>query len=299
MDSGLVGALLERWIPATQSWVFPTGEVLPLPEDWVRITGMPFGGRPVTGVMRSHYQDSCEAIFGRRYPFIASSGTGQIRASWFIDEFATGMVPVRRLGEWDTVYVERERAYALRPLIAEPGAEADLEIRAFFMYFFAQMLFSTTSRGMITGIFLSLLLDIDRIGEFAWGAAALAHLYTQMFHHAAGTQTIGGFLPFIQFWAYEHFAFLRPRMPSRIPSAFPRMKVWRTLLDEPLRSADLHVVRGLFEDLHQGQVIWRPYADDDDAAEPVIVSERRFFRVAIWVHCFERIERIHTDRVVC
>ncbi|CAN1294307.1 Protein MAIN-LIKE 1 [Linum perenne] len=70
---------------------------------------------------------------------------------------------------------------------------------------------------------LPLLEDIERVGEYAWGAAALSLLYRELgrtaFQIESGTTTehigdIGGWLALLQVWALERFPSIAQRVHS-------------------------------------------------------------------------------------
>ena len=63
---------------------------------------------------------------------------------------------------------------------------------------FGEVLFSHAS-SKLSAVFLSLLMDLERVGEYAWGAASLAHLYSTLFCFTDGSsRQLGGNLPFLQ-----------------------------------------------------------------------------------------------------
>lgn len=41
------------------------------------------------------------------------------------------------------------------------------------------------------------MIDLDTVGEYAWGATMLAFLYYQLAYYSWGTNSLGGFLPFL------------------------------------------------------------------------------------------------------
>ena len=63
---------------------------------------------------------------------------------------------------------------------------------------FGEVLFSHSS-SKLSAWFLPLLADLERVGEYAWGAASLAHLYSTLFRFTDGSsRQLGGNLPFLQ-----------------------------------------------------------------------------------------------------
>ena len=51
-------------------------------------------------------------------------------------------------------------------------------------------------------MWLQYLADLDEVDNYAWGAAMLAHLYSQLYRASNGTKTVGGFWPFVQVFVY-------------------------------------------------------------------------------------------------
>ena len=79
---------------------------------------------------------------------------------------------------------------------------ADQELRGFLLYFFGLTLFSDCSGSRISSMWLQYLADLDEVDNYAWGAAMLAHLYSQLYRASNGTKTVGGFWPFVQVFVY-------------------------------------------------------------------------------------------------
>ena len=79
----------------------------------------------------------------------------------------------------------------------ETGVDADQQLRAFLLVLFGEVLFSHATVKLST-IFLPLLADLDWVGEYAWGAASLAHLYSTLFRFSDGSsRQLGKNLPFL------------------------------------------------------------------------------------------------------
>ncbi|KAM3326766.1 hypothetical protein P3S67_001892 [Capsicum chacoense] len=61
-------------------------------------------------------------------------------------------------------------------------------------------------------MYLHLLTDLFKVGQYAWGAATLAILYRYLCRASQkGIRVIGGFLPLLQIWIYERILPLRPQ----------------------------------------------------------------------------------------
>ena len=85
-----------------------------------------------------------------------------------------------------------------RETVMEPGADADQQLRSFLLVLFGDVLFCHTAP-RISAVFLPLLVDLDRVGEYTWGVANLAHLYSVLFRFSDGSSRhLGGNLPFFR-----------------------------------------------------------------------------------------------------
>ncbi|CAN1180906.1 Serine/threonine-protein phosphatase 7 long form homolog [Linum perenne] len=74
--------------------------------------------------------------------------------------------------------------------------------RAYIVDFFSSCIFADRSGAYAHLFMLPLLEDIDRVGEYAWGAAALSWLYR-------------GWLALLQVWALERFPSIARRVHSK------------------------------------------------------------------------------------
>ncbi|CAN1142520.1 Protein MAIN-LIKE 2 [Linum perenne] len=96
--------------------------------------------------------------------------------------------------------------------------------RAYIVDFFGSYIFAYRSGAYAHLFMLPLLKDLDRVGEYAWGAAALSWLYRELgrtaFWIESGTTTehigdIGGWLALLQVWALERFPSIARRVHSK------------------------------------------------------------------------------------
>ena len=78
------------------------------------------------------------------------------------------------------------RVEELVVMMTELGVEADQQLRAFLLVLFGEVPFSHASL-KLSAIFLPLLADLDRVGEYTWGVASLAHLYSALFRFTDGS----------------------------------------------------------------------------------------------------------------
>ena len=82
-----------------------------------------------------------------------------------------------------------------RETATEPREDVDQQLCAFLLILFGDVLFCHTS----SVVFLPLLADLDRVGEYAWGATSLSFLYLVLFRFSDGSShQLGGNLPIFQ-----------------------------------------------------------------------------------------------------
>ncbi|CAI8583677.1 unnamed protein product [Vicia faba] len=74
--------------------------------------------------------------------------------------------------------VLREKFMEVPPRATE--VELDRHTRAYALYVLGSSLFSSSSKGDVDTLHLPLLYHVEKIKDYAWGAAALAHLYCSM-----------------------------------------------------------------------------------------------------------------------
>ncbi|CAN1138825.1 Protein MAIN-LIKE 1 [Linum perenne] len=93
--------------------------------------------------------------------------------------------------------------------------------RAYIVDFFDSCIFADRSGAYAHLFMLPLLENIDRVGEYAWGAAALSWLYRELgrtaFWIESGTaaEHIGGWLALLQVWTLERFPSIARRVHSK------------------------------------------------------------------------------------
>ncbi|MQL83506.1 hypothetical protein Taro_015999 [Colocasia esculenta] len=104
---------------------------------------------------------------------------------------------------------------------------------------------------------ITLLEDLSSVGNYAWGAALLAHLFDSLGTSSRET-SVAGFFPLLQVWAYYH-------LPS--------------------------LGRGVAR--RRGAVWWTPYVGEDDATQPWVERGRPYFGRDIWLHCFNTVVPLH------
>ncbi|XP_028075128.1 serine/threonine-protein phosphatase 7 long form homolog [Camellia sinensis] len=153
LDHPLITALVERWRTETHTFHFSTGEATVTLQDVSVLYGLWIDGRAVTGPDPPFTMDQwialCAELLGVA-PTPADLQTGRVRVRWLSEQFQ-GHLPDHAP---DELVQQHARAYILW-IIGE-------------------------SQNLLKLMYLPLLRDIDVIGQYSWGVAALACLYRQL-----------------------------------------------------------------------------------------------------------------------
>src|SRR5262249_3818400 len=92
-------------------------------------------------------------------------------------------------------YIARMREQLGGRWAQEEGVQAQRQLRTFLLFMMSRVLFATKS-SRISLHFLSLLEDLETVGDYTWGAAVLADLFYNLSTHS-GETGISGFSPLL------------------------------------------------------------------------------------------------------
>ncbi|KAL5170221.1 Protein MAIN-LIKE 2 [Glycine soja] len=183
-DLGLISAFVERWHRETSTFHLPVGELTITLDDVSSLLRL-----PISGAFHSFEALSVdEAVFlltvllevsgeEARAETVRARGA-YVRLSWVRDIYEMRCQARRR--------IVAARAYLLHPV--------------------GCTLFSNKSATNVHVVHLEAFRDLGQSGGYAWGAAALVHMYDQLDEASRiTTRQIGGHLTLLQCWIYEHF----------------------------------------------------------------------------------------------
>ncbi|GMH30114.1 hypothetical protein Nepgr_031957 [Nepenthes gracilis] len=211
----LLVELMERWDCGKQAFMLPPAEITITPMDVSLILGLRSIGIPVALDENEPFSD-LEKEYGA--------------ATWN-----------RKI----SITVIEERLESLGGLANEDF------VRAFLLFTFGTFLFPN-SNGKVDSRYLSLLEDLNKVCEFAWGAAVLEDIFYWLCRRKEKRiQYVGGCLILIQIWSYEHIETGRPNMVDRYLK-FPRACRW-----ESSRSSNQRQwYTNKFNELEENQITW-------------------------------------------
>ncbi|MQL87890.1 hypothetical protein Taro_020441 [Colocasia esculenta] len=186
--------------------------------------------------------------------------------------------------------MERMTDDARAAMAEEEGEAADRDLRRFLTLVIGKMVLGT--RGDPVGCrFLPLLEDLSSVGNYAWCAALLAHLFDSLGTSSRETGVVG-FFSLLQVWAYYHLPSLG-RGVARQRGAVPLLQRWRFCHDERSLRRQVTLIHDALDTVPFGHVQWTPYVGEDDATQPWVERGRPYFGRNIWLHCFNTVVPLH------
>ncbi|XP_028117595.1 serine/threonine-protein phosphatase 7 long form homolog [Camellia sinensis] len=221
LDHPLITALVERWRTETHTFHFPTGQATVTLQDVSVLYGLRIDGRAVTGpdppLTRDQWIALCAELLGVA-PTPADLQAGRVRVRWLSEQFQ-GHLP-------DHAPDELVQQYA----------------RAYILWLIGGVLLFDKSQNLLKLMYLPLFRDIDVIGQYSWGAVALACLYRMLCRAA-------------QIWAWERLIRIAPSRrqlvtPGEVPIGQgdmqllpgPRGSRWRVDMGHEVVSTHVVVV---------------------------------------------------------
>ncbi|MQL70848.1 hypothetical protein Taro_003154 [Colocasia esculenta] len=272
-DVALIQALKERWDPECHAFLFPWGHMVPTLEDVVQITGLRVDGQAVTGTTYTSYQEPVERLLG-----LAVRGERSSLVQRTVLQASLGVASARRqTGEGQAEYLDRMTKDARAAMAEEEGDAADRDLRRFLTLVIGKLILGT--KGDPVGCqCLPLLEDLSSVGNYAWGAALLAHLIDSR--------------QVSQVWVYNHLPSLG-RGVARRRGAVPLLQRWQFCRDERSLRRQVTLIHDTLDNVPFGHVRWTPYVGEDDATQPWVERGRPYFGRDIWLHCFNTVVPLH------
>ncbi|MQL78314.1 hypothetical protein Taro_010742 [Colocasia esculenta] len=260
--------------------------MIPTLEEVVRITGLRIDDQALTGVTYTSYQELAERLLGlavtrERSSLIPRTGL----------QTSLGVASVRHeIGESQAGYTTRMTEDARAALVEEEGAAANRDMRRFLILVIEKLILGT--RGdPVSCRCLPLLEDLSSVGNYAWGAALLAHLFGSLGTSSRVTGVVG-FFPLLQVWAYRHLSSLGHGEP-RWAGAVPLLRRWRFRWDEQSFRRQVTMIHDALDSVPFGHVQWTAYVGEDDAAQPWVERGRPYFGRDIWLHSINTVVPLH------
>ncbi|KAK9105000.1 hypothetical protein Scep_021844 [Stephania cephalantha] len=131
------------------------------------------------------------------------------------------------------------------------------------LYLLSCTLFADKSGSRVSIALLKLLEDLDDVGNYAWGAAALAYLYR---HLGSATRVlvsqIAGYLTLLEGWVYDHFKLgLATPNAKYVDYVHPGVSRWIQKHETIANVDKLGAIRRTLDRMRPSEVTWDPYVN--------------------------------------
>ena len=245
-DVALITSLVERWRSETNTFHFTFGEMTVTLEDVYMLTGLPVVGEAVTLSDLINVKN----LWLRDWPDPTLSYEERV------DALDRGGVKLNFL---------RTR-YHKCPMKNNRDL-LEIYTRGYVFYLCGAILFPTKSNNVSHPRLIPLLIDSSKIFGYAWGAAALAYLYRNLFEAShKDCKSISGCMTILMLWARERLLPGQPKLASQTECTWPRALAWAVDPVGPGKSKyynvhhNIDAYRGMFDNFDAQWVKWRPYA---------------------------------------
>ncbi|KAL4281767.1 hypothetical protein GQ457_03G010600 [Hibiscus cannabinus] len=188
----------------------------------------------------------------------------------------------------------------------QPGGtvkELKYHVRAYILYIIGSVLASPSSS--VPALYLQLLRKVKRIGQYAWGAAMLAHLYYHLDTMEESKYCVSGNFHLLSMFIFERIPWivsqlLHPRGPIILPEEvndrpreFPLMVEWHSKMAMALKNSRSGLKESTFTDffdqLSEDDVELNPYARlEEDFLPPPYNHQIALERCLTSIICVEK-----------
>eukprot|EP00268_Persea_americana_P002268 TRINITY_DN10672_c0_g1_i8.p1 TRINITY_DN10672_c0_g1~~TRINITY_DN10672_c0_g1_i8.p1 ORF type:complete len:248 (+),score=26.44 TRINITY_DN10672_c0_g1_i8:166-909(+) len=239
----MVSACVERWQPETNTFHMPFGEMTITLDDVSTILGIHVTGKAVSVEQLSFERSKTLVEHGlavtsqQAHEELVGVRGSSVRLEWLKDLF----------GDVTDADLEEHIRHAAR---------------AYLLYILGCILFTDKSGTKVPVLYLRLLMNLDQARTYAWGAAALAHLYRQLgFATRSGVRQIAGYLTLLEAWIYEHFPRCKLHQNRACTGNLPRVHRWVPRRESGDQMSNLQSLREALDDLDAHEVVWDPYRE--------------------------------------
>ncbi|XP_028090320.1 protein MAIN-LIKE 1-like [Camellia sinensis] len=203
-----ISAFVERWHLETNTFHMLDGEIIIMLDDMKTILSIPVTGKALSCSKLTRYE-AAELV----------SSTLEVPVNDAFVEL------VQSCGQFVKLEWLRIRFHEVKD--TDDANFIKYAARAYLLYLLGCTFFTNESRTQVPVADLHMLTDIDVIGLYAWGAVALAFLYTQLgLASRAGVKQIVGYMKLLESWIYKHFRLGRPHSNLSYSDEQPRAYQW-------------------------------------------------------------------------
>ncbi|KAI0496089.1 hypothetical protein KFK09_022396 [Dendrobium nobile] len=304
LDHTLIGALVERWCPLTNTFHLLVGEMAITLQDIQLLLGIRIDGAPIIGsslvgdgLHWDTWIECCNELLGSHAdPNVTyhDPDDNDVEVIFRMGHSqAYSIIPLRWL-RW-TFYRESYEDLPRHVFLRH--------VRAYIMYMLGCYLLPNTSGSHVHMKYLSLLEHIENFAHYSLGSAVLAHLYRELnLATRPSRMYIAGCLPLLQVWAWERIHVGRPTL--RVP--YPRDIIgkplalrWAEERVQEVPLGNMMTYRDELDGLQLSQTIFMPYSDAIMGMMPAICHEaNNLWMARVPLISWKRVEWHLPDRVM-
>ncbi|KAL5158557.1 Protein MAIN-LIKE 1 [Glycine soja] len=239
-DRGLLSAFVERWHRETSSFHLPMGELTITLDDASSLLHLPIIG-DLHAFEPLHVDDAVQMLVDLLMvsPESARAETDQCRGPYVRLQWVRDIYQRRcQAGHWTAA------------------------ARAYLLHLLGCTLFANKSATNVHVVYLEALRDLSMTERYAWGVAALVHMYDQLNDASMShSRHLGGYITLLQCWIYKHFPSVAESTADQdYDEASPRACRW-IATKKTVKSIRTPSYRERLDRLRISDVCWIPYGE--------------------------------------
>ncbi|KAH1241622.1 Protein MAIN-LIKE 1 [Glycine max] len=239
-DRGLLSAFVDRWHRETSSFHLPMGELTITVDDISSLLHLPIIG-DFHAFELLHVDDAVQMLVDLLMvsPESARAETIQCRGPYVRLQWVCDVYQCRcQAGHWTAA------------------------ARAYLLHLLGCTLFANKSATNVHVVYLEALQDLSMTDRYAWGVAALVHMYDQLNDASLShSRQLGGYITLLQCWIYEHFPSVAESTADQdYDEASPRACRW-IATKKTVKSIRTPLYKERLDRLRIPDVCWIPYGE--------------------------------------
>ncbi|KAL5128578.1 Protein MAIN-LIKE 1 [Glycine soja] len=245
-DRGLLFAFVERWHRETSSFHLSVGELTITLDDVSSLLHLPVVG-DFHAFEPLHVDDAVQMLVDLLMvsPESARAETVQCRGPYVRLQWVRDIYQRRcQAGHWTAA------------------------ARAYLLHLLGCTLFANKSATNVYVVYLEALCDLSMTERYAWGVAALVHMYDQLNEASMShSRQLGGYITLLQCWIYEHFpSVVESTADQDYDEASPRACRW-IATKKTVKSIRTSSYRERLDRLRIPDVCWIPYGEHQEVRD--------------------------------
>ncbi|KAH1226003.1 Protein MAIN-LIKE 1 [Glycine max] len=239
-DRGFLSSFIERWHRETSSFHLPMGELTITLDDVSSLLYLPVVG-DLHAFQPLHVDDAVQMLVDLLMVSVESirAEIGQCRGPYVRLQWVRDIYECRcQAGHWIAA------------------------AHAYLHHLLGCTLLANKSATNVHVVNLKALRDLSQTGRYAWGMAALVHMYDQLNDASiSSSRQLGGYITLLQCWIYEHFPSVAESTTNQdYDEDSPHACSW-IAMKKTMKSIHTPAYRERLDRLWISDVCWIPYGE--------------------------------------